>query len=405
MAERKLNMERSVIDEIGDLKLTEVSKDARILIATPNYTNLWQVEVHTNHIECIASWKKWGLNVMQTIVGRTFVHFARSQMCDISVRGDYTHIFWLDDDAVIDPIILPKFLEAQKDVVIAPYPMRRPTYEIGVLRSTGYKCTKCDHYSYHILDYATGEPVVLDSLGKTRGDEEEAGPVGCPVNDDEVSCPKCGAGPEDMWRDFHNHKAYKNLSLFHNCDRGLMDVDGGGTHCMLVNTDVFHRRGEEGGPSSMPLEVQDIVDVLKENLDEDGLERYSHFLGDLPDETTTFVEEDQGGKPYFLMPKRGTEDMYWCYRAKRKNIEILCDTDVFAGHLGFAPVITKGYREQVEKEGHHIKDKQYVGGKDEPDDSVNADGKEKGIKLTKVKEDVLSIRKPGIHQDKAANLV
>jgi hypothetical protein len=178
---------------------------------------------------------------MQTIVGRTFVHFARSQMCDIATKGGYTHIFWLDDDAIIDPLILPKFLELDKEVVIAPYPMRRPVYEIGVLRSTGYKCNKCDHYSYHIFDYEKQEVVVLDTLDEVvHGSEEaEAGPAGCPPNDDEIFCPECGAGIEGMWRDFHNHKAYKNISLLHNCDRGLMDVDGGGTHCMLVNVETL----------------------------------------------------------------------------------------------------------------------------------------------------------------------
>jgi hypothetical protein len=94
------------------------------------------------------------------------------------------------------------------------------------------------------------------------------------------------------------------------------------------------------------------------------------------------------------MPKRGTEDMYWCYRAKRKDIEILCDTDVFAAHLGFAPVITKGYRHQVEVEGHHIKPK-----------TVRNPGGHGAVHITKVKEDGLSIRKPGVHMDKAVNLV
>ena len=47
--------------------------------------------------------------------------------------------------------------------------------------------------------------------------------------------------------------------------------------------------------------------------------------------------------------------MYFCYRAKKKGVEIWCDTDVFSSHVGFAPTITRGHTELCEKreeEGH-----------------------------------------------------
>ena len=72
------------------------------------------------------------------------------------------------------------------------------------------------------------------------------------------------------------------------------------------------------------------------------------ILGEDRQGSMSFYEEDEIGIPYFVMPKVGTEDMYWCYRAKRKGIEIWCDTDVFAGHMGFTPMVTKQWRIHAE---------------------------------------------------------
>jgi len=372
------------------VEVSEKAKEARILVATPNYTNQFSSEVYTSHVQCAVDWTKLGLTFNMTVVGRTFVHFARSQMVDLALKGDWTHILWLDDDAVIEPSVLPRFLEHDKEVMIAPYPMRRPTYEIGVLRSTAYKCNECNWYGYQIWSYDTQEVVILDDLEKTGYDEH--GPIGCPPNDDEISCPKCNS--KSLWRDFHNHKSYKNLSAVHNLDNGIMEVDGGGTHCMLVNCDVFNKRGEQGGPSAMPAEVEEIVGIIKKNLGPEQIDKYDHYLGDIPDETSTFYEEDQAGKPYFLMPKRGTEDMYWCYRARRKLIDIYCDTDTFAPHVGFAPVITRAFRDQVEMQKHHLDDKQF--------------GKKREVQLTesdKEGDGPLPVRKAGVDRGKVGNLV
>ena len=202
-------------------------------------------------------------------------------------------------------------------MVLAPYPMRRPLYEVGVLRSTAYRCRKCDWYGYLIHEYNTGKIEVYETL-EEAANGEEAGPPGCPPRDEDVKCPQCGAGRTDMWRDFHNHKAYRNYSLKENLNQGLVEIDGGGTHCMLVEREAFHKKGEEAGESNMPPELQEIIDVLRRELDPQQIKRYDHYLGDLPDETMSLYEEHQQGKPYFMMPKRGTEDMYWCYRARRE---------------------------------------------------------------------------------------
>jgi hypothetical protein len=62
-------------------------------------------------------------------------------------------------------------------------------------------------------------------------------------------------------------------------------------------------------------------------------------------DSESLQSEDEKGCPYFVMPKQGTEDMYFCYRLKCKGGEIWCDTDVFAPHVGFAPIVKKEHSE------------------------------------------------------------
>lgn len=237
-----------------DVENEPLLKNARVLVGTPNYTNTFSAEVHVNHSEAMVAWAKMGLSFNNVIVGRTFVHFARTQLTQIAEEGEFTHIYWLDDDATIEPDHLPRLIMHDKDIIITPYPMRRPPHEIGVLVSS------------------TGN--------------------------------------------FREHESYRNLEI-KDMDQGLIQVDGGGTHAMLVKTSVLYKIGpcDEGAQT---------------------------------DEWYSLKAENELGRPYFMMPKTGTEDMYFCYRAKIKGVEVWCDTDIFAGHVGFPPVVTRAYREAME---------------------------------------------------------
>lgn len=303
--------------------------NVHVLIGTPNFTNVLPSETFRAHVECAAAWRKWGIKFNWMIVGRTFVHFARSQVCQAGIDGDFSHIFWLDDDAIIDPEVLPKLLQHDKDVVITPYPMRRSPFQVGILSATSYLCRKCNHR--WSCDEGVTPPKFLD-------------------------CPMCG---RPTLRDFHAHSSYRNLKTS-DLDKGLIDVDGGGTHAMLVKTECLKdRRGFPppglGGdledenhsyPDAAIHLYRQLHDLFKNVPDR---ELVDHYIGDLPDQSLTFDEEDRKlAKPYFTMPKSGTEDMLWCYRAKCKGIEIYADTDVWADHIGFAPVVTRAMTEKME---------------------------------------------------------
>lgn len=248
---------------------------ANVLVATPNYTNLYTAEVHQNHVECAVVWSKAGIRFKWLVIGRTFVHFARTQACQTALLADFTHIFWIDDDALISPDLLPKYLQHDKEVIITPYFMRRPPFECGILKST------------------TG--------------------------------------------DFHDHASYRNLTTA-DLHKGLIEVDGGGTHAMLIQTSTLRKRGDNNQPEACDSRLKAFI----ERMSAEEREVIDHHVGTLPDESLTMEEEDQKGiKAFFFMPKAGTEDMLWCYRAKRKGVKIWCDTDATAGHMGFSPVITE----------------------------------------------------------------
>lgn len=296
--------------------------DVKVLVATPNYMNQFEATVHTNHLHCSTTWTKEGIDFNWTIIGRSFVHFARTQMCQIAVEGGFTHILWLDDDAIIEPDILPRFIEHDKDVVIAPYCLRKMPHDIGVLKS------------------ASG--------------------------------------------DYHDHASYRNLDIA-DMDQGLIEIDGGGTHCMLVKTEVLTRKGVTQGEQDVPVELQQEIEALGER----GQMLAKQILAENEAQHMSFMDEDEIGIPYFVMPKVGTEDMYWCYRAKRKGIEIWCDTDVFAGHMGFTPVVSRSWREHTEKEMAHKKADQAVKMAIIPGDNKNSEGR----------------NHYGMHREKAVNLV
>ena len=208
----------------------------KILVGTPNYTGFFPAIVTARFMEMYSIWKKeYGFdNVKWRFILRQFVHFARNQLAREAIEGGFDYVLWLDDDAIIDPSFLPRLIEHDVDIVMVPYFLRRPPYWCGVLRAE----------SGNIYDVAT----------------------------------------------------YKNLRM-EDLNQGLIEVDGGGTHCMLVKTSVF------------------------EAMVKDGV--YDHW--------------------FILAPKGGTEDMYFCMKAKDQGFKVYCDSDIEAGHIGDPQIITQGH--------------------------------------------------------------
>lgn len=311
------------------MDLSQVS----VLVATPNYTNTFSAEVHTNHVECAVAWTKLGIKFHWLIQGRNFVHFARSNACHVALLGGYTHILWLDDDAIIDPQLLPRYLAHNKEVIVTPYFMRRPPYECGVLKST------------------TGET--------------------------------------------HDHRTYRNLD-YRDLHQGLIEIDGGGTHAMLMQTAVLQKHGDHSAADAMDPNLRAFI----EGLSGDERRLIDHHLATLPDESRSLQEEnDLGLRAYFIMPKYGTEDMLFCYRLKKKGVKLWCDTDATSGHVGFPPVIT----EALHVRAHELMEAEKAGAA--KTEAVVMRVTPRDIKATDDSTGVSSARREGLDRAVTASLV
>ncbi len=199
---------------------------------------------------CIREWNKEH-EIEWRVVKRTFICKARTMIVNDAIDIGADYILWLDDDAVIRPDVLPRLLSHDKDIVITPYPLRCPPYLCGVLKST----------------------------------------IG----------------------DFENQASWVNLD-WEDLNRGLIEVDGGGTHCMLTKTKIYgpHCTRDEKGQTE-PME-----------------EYKKRCPGQTP-------------YPWFVLsPFGGTEDIYFCIMAKRAGLKIYCDSDLEVGHMGYPQIITSG---------------------------------------------------------------
>lgn len=206
-------------------------------------------------VNLMACMKKWNetYDVHWRVPIRTFICKARHAIVKEAVNLGADYILWVDDDAIVDPSFLDRLVAHDKDIVITPYYLRDAPYMCGILRSV------------------TG--------------------------------------------DFNDQESYRNLSDS-DLHQGLIEVDGGGTHCMLTKMSIY-------GPPKMEGE---------------SLRAYTERCpGQIP-------------FPYFVLaPAGGTEDMYMCYMARNVGIRIYCDSDIYSPHVGHKEIITQEHHKQWHK--------------------------------------------------------
>jgi len=220
------------------------SKKAKVLIGTPSYTAQCSIEFAISMGMYLSRFTKNHPDIEFAWIGvpRTFVHTARNIIADIGFNQGFTHVWWVDDDCILPEDkdnkidILYRLLSHDVDIVITPYFLRAP--------KQGHAC------------------------GVLRSP------------------------------DLDDPKQYYNLKTT-DLHKGLVEVDGGGTHCMLCKIDTFVR-----------------VDA----------------------------------PPFALPVQGGTEDMYFCVHAKKAGIKIYCDTDIEVGHIGYSPIITHKDADKYERE-------------------------------------------------------
>lgn len=230
----------------------------RVLIALPNYEENMHRAVVTNRIHQAQKWTQAGLDFEVASTGRVFIHFGRSGLVEAALSRGFTHIFFMDDDAIVPWWVLPALIDHNVDIIGVPYAGRTWPHELFVK-----------------------------------------------VADDGVH--------------FWENEKLRNMRT-DELDHGLREVAAIGTHAMLIKTEVFTRKGNP-----------------------------HHGAPDVPDtdDWASFADEHARGKLYFVMPRMGTEDTYFCLRAKRKGFGVYCDTDCWADHVASPTIITKTHAEEV----------------------------------------------------------
>lgn len=219
-------------------------KPVKVVIGTPCYTGNIDVEVAGRlgmYLHKLAKTHP-EITVEWNIVRRSFVHSARNKITHSAIhRANADYIWWVDDDCLI-----PMPEECGYDI-------------LPKLMSHDKEIVVTPYY----LRRPPYSPGVLRAT------------------------------------DYLDPYTYKNLSL-EDMKQGLIEIDGGGTHCMLVKTSLM---------KEMPM-------------------------------------------PWFaLCEMGGTEDMYMCLKAKKMGYKVWCDSDIEAGHMGYAPVITSDTLRQWNEQG------------------------------------------------------
>lgn len=101
----------------------------KLLLYTPNYAGEVPNVVYNNHKACLMDWMtRPGLELHWAAPERVELGLARHWACQRAVEGGFDYLFWLDDDARIEPHFLPRLLAHEVDFVAVPYPMRPCSY-------------------------------------------------------------------------------------------------------------------------------------------------------------------------------------------------------------------------------------------------------------------------------------
>lgn len=214
------------------------NNEIKIAIATPCYTGQLDAEVAGKigmYLYNLGR-KHPSLKLEWWIIRRSFIHTARNYFAEKAIQLGFDYIWWVDDDC-----LLPDNLDILPKLL---------SHDKDIV-ITPYFLRKAPH-----------SPGVLRAS------------------------------------DFRRPETYRNLRR-DELHQGLIEVDGGGTHCMLTKVSLF---------KEMP-------------------------------------------RPYFALPEfGGTEDMYMCLKAKEMGRKVYCDSDIEAGHIGYPPVITSTtYADYVDK--------------------------------------------------------
>jgi hypothetical protein len=109
----------------------------QILAATPAYGGHLTIPYHRSFVAMTVDCGKRGISIATMITHSGFVSRARnSAAATVIARPEFTHLLTIDADMGWPTTLLPRLLEADKDIVGATYPRRaltdRPQFIAGI---------------------------------------------------------------------------------------------------------------------------------------------------------------------------------------------------------------------------------------------------------------------------------
>jgi glycosyltransferase involved in cell wall biosynthesis len=99
-------------------------KDAKVVIAVPNYSCLMDIDVHQSIIGLEKTNDTYVLHAKRSLIDR-----ARNKMVEFAVHNGYDYILFIDDDNIFPSDMLKVLLEKDKDVVVPVIPRRGYNHE------------------------------------------------------------------------------------------------------------------------------------------------------------------------------------------------------------------------------------------------------------------------------------
>jgi len=99
-----------------------MSNEPYIMVGTPAYNGM----VHTDYVHSLLSFKNGGINFgFLSIGGESLITRARNSiLAHFYHSKEFSHLLFLDGDVLLDGGSLRKMLDANKDVIGAPVPLK-----------------------------------------------------------------------------------------------------------------------------------------------------------------------------------------------------------------------------------------------------------------------------------------
>lgn len=97
----------------------------KIMVAVPAYTGQLSFQFVESFVAAFALCFVNGIELhLEVAPGFSLVHYARNFLVAKFLKGDFTHLLWIDSDLGFDPRAIPRMLNRNVDVILGAYPTK-----------------------------------------------------------------------------------------------------------------------------------------------------------------------------------------------------------------------------------------------------------------------------------------